>query len=473
MPVKTPRRALAATAVAAVAAASTLFLGVGAASALPTGFTNPVGTVVPSTVGSTLTLTQTTDVAVVNFNTVSLALGETLDIVQDEGDILIIRNIGMVPAAFEGTMTADATVIITSPPGMGVAPSGSLRAGQDLILTTGAITDAGALLSTIPIDPAATDGIIGTDVGASLTAGGSVGVAGNYVFHQGSIDAFDGFAMLYSVDTTGYSPATVPRLSVSGTGLSGGGVAMTGSVYANGPAFVLAPAPGGMDVSGVMVSNGQGFIGSAADLLIGTGSSDGLIAQSYGNIDDAVGAQFPASVIVGTTDLELFWDYLGVSAEGATAPTFAVFQASGLELGEGGYTFPSIEATCIVEEGERQATVELPGGAQLAALPLTPVGYDFNIPNQAPIPIGDVATIAFNEQVHTTVGGWDVLTVTAVHLVGIDVDVRIGVVSCALPAGAELAATGSTMDAAPVLVGAAVLLLGGVLLVLRRRRVAG
>ena len=472
MAVKTPRRTIAALSVAALAAASTLFLGVSTAHADVLGFSNPVGTVTANQAGSTLTLMQTTDVAVVNFTELILNAGQTIDIVQDEGAVLIIRNTDTLPAGFSGTLTADATVIITSPLGISVVAPGNLRTEEDLILTTGAITDADAVLPSIPIDPAATDGIIGTSLGASLTAGNSVAVIGDYVFHQGSIDALDGYAQLASVDSASYSPNTVPPISAGGTGLAGGGVAMTGSIYVNGVAFVVAPAPGGMDVSGTIVSNGQGSIGVAADLAVGAGTSDGLVAQSYSNIDDPVGVQFPASLSASTANLPLAWENFVVAAEGATAPTSEIVEATGLELGDGGYTFPSLEAVCVVEDGERTASVELAGGAQFAAIPLTPVGYDFNIPNQAPIPIGDVAQISFNEQVQTTVGGWDVLTITAVHLSGDDgTDVRLGVVSCAVPAGAALAATGSGTDITLTLMGAVVLLLGGVLLVWRRRRV--
>lgn len=241
MAVKTSRRAIAAAAVGALAAASTLFLGVSTAHAVVAGFSNPVGTVTIEATVSTITLTQDTDVAVVNFVELLQGPGETLDIVQDEGDVLIIRNTGVMPTGFEGTLTADATVIITSPLGIGVV--GSLRAEEDLILTTGAITDADTVLATIPIDPAATDGIIGISPVASLTGGNSVAVIGDYVFHQGSLDALDGYAQLASVDTATYNPNAVPPISAGGPGLAGGGVAMTGSIYVNGVAFVLAPSP--------------------------------------------------------------------------------------------------------------------------------------------------------------------------------------------------------------------------------------
>ena len=467
---KTPRLA-AAIAVGALAAASTLFLGAGAANALPSGITNPVGTVTPTTSGSTLTLTQTTDIAVVNITALTLLAGETLDIVQDEGDVLIIRNTGAIPAGFEGTLTADATVIITSPLGIGVLATGSLTAGEDLILTTGAITDAGAQLATIPIDPTDGDGILGTAVGASLT-GETVGMVGDYVVHGGFVDALDGFAMLLSLDATSYTAAAVPQLAIVGAGLAAGGVAMTGSIYANGAAAIVAPAPGGMSVTGSVVSNGQGSTFEVAqNLLLGAGQSLDLTAQAYGNIDDPIGVQFPASAMTGSS-VPTFWTSLALVVDGDTAPTTSVFFATDFALGDDdGYTFPSIQAFCEVEDGVREATVALPGGASLIGTPLTPLGYDFNIPNQPPIPVGEFGFISFNEQVHTTVGGWDVLTITAVHLVGENgFDARIGVVSCAVPAQAQLAATGSVTDLAPTLAGAGAIMLGGVVLVLRRRR---
>ncbi len=465
------RAAVAAVCVMGLAVASTLLIGVGAASALPSGITNPVGTVTPTTSGSTLTLTQTTPVAVVNFTALTLLAGETLDIVQDPGDVLVIRNTGVIPAGFEGTLTADATVIISSPLGIGVLSTGSLTAGEDLILTTGAITDADAILSTIPIDPTAADGQLGTAPGSSLT-GASVGLAGDYVLHGGFIDALDGVAMLYSLNLTSYTAGSSPPLSATGAGLAGGGVAMTGSVYANGIATIVAPAPGGMDVTGSIISNSQWSFGIAQDVVVGEGSSDGLVAQAYSNIDDPVGVQFPASFLTGDP-LPSFWDGFLLAVEGDTAPTSSLFYGTGIGLGiEDGYTFPVVVATCLDEDGQREALVDLPGGAYLLGTPLTPVGYDFTVPNQPAIPIGDVGEISFNEQVHTTVGGWDVLTVTAVHLVSLEEDIRLGVVSCAVPAGSVLASTGSSLDASPWLVGTALLMLTGVVLVLRRRRAA-
>src|SRR4051812_48833938 len=111
------RRGAALSLVTALAAASTLFVGAGAANALPTGITNPVGVVTPSVVGSTLTLTQTSDRAVLDIADLTLAVGETIDVVQEPGDVLVIRNTGG-QASFSGTVTADATLIVSSPTGL-------------------------------------------------------------------------------------------------------------------------------------------------------------------------------------------------------------------------------------------------------------------------------------------------------------------------------------------------------------------
>ena len=123
------RRSAALALVTALAAASTFLVGVGAANALPSGITNPIGTVTPTISGSTLTLTQTTDVAVLNVTDLTLMAGETLDIVQDEGDLLLIRNTGLTAASIAGLITTDANVIISSPLGLGVPDSGVIDAG--------------------------------------------------------------------------------------------------------------------------------------------------------------------------------------------------------------------------------------------------------------------------------------------------------------------------------------------------------
>ncbi len=208
----------------------------------------------------------------------------------------------------------------------------------------------------------------------------------------------------------------------------------------------------------------------AQNLLLGPGRADtGLNAEAYGNVDDPVGAAYPASAMIGS-DATLEWGSMFILADGETAPTGAIFLASALTLGDGGaYDFGAVEASCLVEGGPRSANVSV-STATLGGTPILPPGYDVSVPNQAPVPIGAAGVISFNEQVHTTVGRWDVLTVTAIHLVGEGLDIRLGVVSCAVPAGSVLASTGTSMDVAPALVGAAAVMLGGVLLVLRRRR---
>jgi LPXTG-motif cell wall-anchored protein len=91
------------------------------------------------------------------------------------------------------------------------------------------------------------------------------------------------------------------------------------------------------------------------------------------------------------------------------------------------------------------------------------------LPNQAPIIVPGLGTVAINEQVKTVVDGWEILTGTALHIVTPTEDIRLGVVECAQPA--VLAATGADRaDAQLGVAGAVMLALAGIVLVLGRRR---
>ena len=111
---------------------------------------------------------------------------------------------------------------------------------------------------------------------------------------------------------------------------------------------------------------------------------------------------------------------------------------------------------------------------RFAGEPVAPDDFDFTVPNQPGIEVADGLTVFFNVQEYATVGGYEVLTTTAMRVVGGDeVSRDFGVVSCALPAPTVLASTGASAgDAAPLAAGAALAALLGAVLVLRRRRAA-
>ncbi|ASG25239.1 filamentous hemagglutinin N-terminal domain-containing protein [Nitrospirillum viridazoti] len=114
-----------------------------AAHANPTGGTVTVGqAVIDASKPNTLTITQGTDKAAINWQSFSIGAGEKVDFLQPSSSSVILnRVIGNDPSSIFGQLTANGTVMLVNPNGV-VFGAGSRVDVGSLVATTANISDA-------------------------------------------------------------------------------------------------------------------------------------------------------------------------------------------------------------------------------------------------------------------------------------------------------------------------------------------
>jgi LPXTG-motif cell wall-anchored protein len=209
--------------------------------------------------------------------------------------------------------------------------------------------------------------------------------------------------------------------------------------------------------------------------VIGTSASNDGQFDAFANRSGPAGGELGAHMFGGDSTPFTSEQPFQFISYGALAPSASVALVPAVTL------FEELSAGFLLqcstlEEPEDPASPTVPTYVDLTVLEIV---YDGGVivpgseplPNQAPIVVPGLGTISLNEQVRTVVDGWEIITATALHIVTPTDDIRLGVVECAQPAAAQLAATGADRaDAQLGLAGGVMLALAGIVLVLGRRR---
>jgi filamentous hemagglutinin family protein len=173
-------------------------------------YANPVGGVVAggqaniSQSGTTLDVTQTSNRAVINWQTFNIASNETTDFIQPSRSAIIVNRIGDAnPSQILGRLTANGNVVLINPNGVLFGP-GSVVDVNGLVATTADLDTkkfmhGGNLFFNKPGNPNASiinEGII------TAQQAGLVGLVAPNVLNSGIISANLGRVQLASGDTT-------------------------------------------------------------------------------------------------------------------------------------------------------------------------------------------------------------------------------------------------------------------------------
>ncbi|MDE1149843.1 MAG: filamentous hemagglutinin N-terminal domain-containing protein [Azospirillaceae bacterium] len=128
------------------------------AHANPTGGTVTVGAAtINASKPNTLTITQGTDKAAINWQSFSIGAGETVNFVQPSSSSVILnRVIGSDPSSIFGTLTANGTVMLVNPNGV-IFGAGSRVDVGSLVATTANISDADFLAGRYNFNQASTN----------------------------------------------------------------------------------------------------------------------------------------------------------------------------------------------------------------------------------------------------------------------------------------------------------------------------
>lgn len=109
---------------------------------LPTGASVAAGNVVISGSGSSLTVRQGSDKAVVNWNSFSVGAGNNVNFVQpDRNAALLNRVTGDTASTIAGSITGNGQVFLVNPNGIAITAGGTVKVGGGFVASTLDITD--------------------------------------------------------------------------------------------------------------------------------------------------------------------------------------------------------------------------------------------------------------------------------------------------------------------------------------------
>jgi filamentous hemagglutinin family protein len=217
------------------------------ATALPNGgvFTAGTGTIQSSS--STMTVTQSSNRGVIDWNDFSIAVEHQVNI-QNGGGATLNRVTGGALSRLDGMLTATGSVYLMNPNGVVVGAGGKVLTGGDFVASTRAI-DSTAFMGGGPLAISGGSPSAITNAGSIVSKAGSVVMIARTVTNTGSIEASRGRVTLAAADqvlmatTDGKSDGLY--VSVSG---GGGDVTQAGRIQAaavalkaaNGNIFALA-----------------------------------------------------------------------------------------------------------------------------------------------------------------------------------------------------------------------------------------
>lgn len=463
------RRALGfAAASAALALVGALALAAPAA-AQPTGITVLTGSVAQATDGNTLTLTQTSDVAIVEVTAFDIAAVETLQILAPTPTaVTVFRVVGGTESNIDGAVTSTGSLAIMSPDGITVGGSGSVNVDGDLVLVSGTAANTEFDTATPRFDVVAAYAPVVIAADGEVAADGSAALVAPVVRNEGFLGAGNGDLDLWSATQVTYDRTLRTFIVTGNAPMEGQYVESTTSGYQqsrHGTVSLYSAGPVIHD--GFTVADNDGQTTGASGLeLAGDVSSDALDAAAYGQFADFLGGQLGAFPIIGDA-AALSADSIRGFTTGGRVPVESTLVMSGVEIL--GVAAPIIQVACGLDEAEpleahfAMAVPDYDGGS------IVPSIDPYSTPNQPAVAVPGLGTVQFNEQTTTKIDGYTILEVTAMHIVTTEgVDVRVGTVSCGLED--VLPATGPVNPLGAVALAGLVALLGAALLVAARPR---
>ena len=166
------------------------------ASALPTGSQVASGSVATSVKDSTLTINQTSNKAIVNWNSFEIGSAAKVNIIQPSSQALLLnRVVGQNMTQIHGQMSANGQVMLVNPNGVVVGKDGSVSASGFTASSYG-IADADFLNERYKFDRNGVTTWVRNDGKIQTTSGGYVALIGAEVVNGGQIYAPQGHVLM-------------------------------------------------------------------------------------------------------------------------------------------------------------------------------------------------------------------------------------------------------------------------------------
>ena len=248
-----------------------------APTALPTNGTVASGSVTLQQDAATLRVNQSSDKAIVNWQTFNIGRDAAVQFVQPGAGSAILNRVASGPSDIAGKLTSNGRVYLVNPNGVLFGSSARVDVGS-LVAAAGTVSDSSFLSGAPQI---ATHGAV-TNAGILNTAGGgSVVLAGTHVANSGSIAAPQGAITLAAGDAV--------RINLSDDGLIQAQVtlAATGARVAN---------SGTLDSEGGRIAlAASGHAGGAGGLVVDSGIVRAGAVRNHGGTVSLIGGEVEAS----------------------------------------------------------------------------------------------------------------------------------------------------------------------------------
>ncbi|MDP1981114.1 MAG: filamentous hemagglutinin N-terminal domain-containing protein, partial [Sulfuritalea sp.] len=332
---------------AVVAASATLALGAGAAlaagdpspTALPTGGQVIAGQVGISSSGLRMDVTQSSDSAIVNWDSFNIGSQAHVNFAQPSASAVILNRIlGGDPSAIFGRMTANGQVFLTNPSGVLFAPGAQVDVGG-LVASSLGISDANFLTGKFQFDKVGAGGTVINQGTINAANGGFVALIAPQVSNSGAITAPGGSIGLAAGDSVNLDfdhdgmlsfqvnlPAAAARADNSGVLIADGGRVVMNAQAKDALLSTVLNNEGVIRARSLESRNGEIWLGggnSGVVSVTGTLDASGTTAGQHGGtvkvLGDKVGLFGQAKI-----------DVSGVGA-GGTALVGGNFQGKGPE----------------------------------------------------------------------------------------------------------------------------------------------
>jgi filamentous hemagglutinin family protein len=320
---------------------------------LPTGGTVVSGRVTTTKSGNTLTLDQTSQTAILNWQTFSIGSGHTVKVIQPtSSSALLDRVSGNTPSVIAGDLDANGQVFLINPNGIAITPSGVIDVGGGFVASSLGISDQDFKTGKLSFSGnGASAGVSNQGVitvgrgGYAALLGGTVNNSGLISVPLGKVGLGSGEAATLDVSGDGFLQVAVPT-TISGQDAliqSSGTIQAQGGTVVMSAATARAAARNAINLSGIVQANSISGHEGAITLSGGPG---GAVSVS-GTLDVSATAVDGGTIAV--TGQHLVLQGATLSASGANGGTIEI---GGDEHGSG----PLLQADTLSVDANTRIT---------------------------------------------------------------------------------------------------------------------
>ncbi len=324
------------------------------------------GSVAIDTVGSTMTVTQGSGQAIVNWDSFSIGAGASVNFVQPDANAAILNRVtGGTSTSIAGSLSANGQVYLVNPNGIAITPTGTVKVGGGFVASTLDIDDRDFLEGNLAFHGnGASAGVRNEGVitvgrgGYAALLGGTVRNDGLIAVPMGKVGLGSGEQATLDLSGDGFLQVAVPtREGAEGEGAL---VENGGTISADGGAVVMRAATAreasrqAINMSGVVeaktVSGRNGAIvigGGAGGSVKVSGKVRATAAAGKGGKVEVTGrqvalkgAEIDASGAAGGGKVKIGGDWQGATgtqrASTTSVDATSIIRADATESGSGG-----------------------------------------------------------------------------------------------------------------------------------------